>query len=74
MLVPQVMLWPVEMADVTLLVLSAGDDRVPSALVQAHLQSLKSNCQVGSLAPFQSPAGKMFDTPDLRASETVRLG
>ena len=40
------MLWPEDMADVTLLVLSAGDDLVPSALVQAHLQSLKTNCQV----------------------------
>lgn len=45
----QVMLWPEEMADVTLLVLSAGDDLVPSELVQAHLESLKSNCQVPCL-------------------------
>ena len=42
----QVMLWPEDMADATLLVLSAGDDLVPSALVQAHLKSLKTSCQV----------------------------
>ncbi|KAK9809735.1 hypothetical protein WJX73_001115 [Symbiochloris irregularis] len=42
----KVMLWPEEMAAQTLLVLSAGDDLVPSALVQAHLQSLKTSCQV----------------------------
>lgn len=42
----QVMLWPEEMPDVTLLVLSAGDDLVPSGMVQAHLQSIKSDCQV----------------------------
>ena len=40
------MLWPEEMADATLLVLSAADDLVPSALVQAHLKNTNSTCQV----------------------------
>ena len=41
----QVMLWPEEMADVTLLVLSAADDLVPSELVQKHLKNVNSPCQ-----------------------------
>ena len=44
----QVMLWPEEMADATLLVLSARDDLVPSEMVQAHLSHTNSPCKVQS--------------------------
>ncbi|KAK9803224.1 hypothetical protein WJX73_006378 [Symbiochloris irregularis] len=43
----KVMLWPEEMPDVCLLVLSAADDLVPSPLVQKHLLNVGSTCQVG---------------------------
>ena len=42
----QVMLWPEEMADATLLVLSGQDDLVPSEMVQRHLRQTKSPCKV----------------------------
>ena len=42
----QVMLWPEEMADATLLVLSGQDDLVPSEMVQHHLRHTKSPCKV----------------------------
>lgn len=42
----QVMLWPEEMADVTLLVLSGQDNLVPSKQVQAQLKAMNSSCQV----------------------------
>ena len=46
----QVMLWPEEMADTTLLVLSANDDLVPTTLVQKHLANTNSPCKVGCWA------------------------
>ena len=40
------MLWPEEMPDCTLLVLSAFDDLVPAHLCERQLKQMNSPCQV----------------------------